>query len=276
MISAYQILHSTRQNCAGGITPWNTWLSCEEVPFGSVWECDPSGNQKAKQISSLGYFKHEAAAVDPISNQIYMTEDERNGRLYRFSPFNIVDKKPDLSSGILEVAEVVGGEQGYVVWWPVPYPNPQLNERPTRRQVPRSTRFRGGEGICYHKGSIFFCTKGDNRVWEYNSKKNILGIVYDDKFFEDAELTGVDNITVSPSGDLFVAEDGGDMQIVCVTPYRRVFPVLQLLGHPQSELTGPAFSPCGNRLYFSSQRGKTGDPQNGITFEVCGPFGRYQ
>ena len=41
--AAYRILSGTNANCAGGGTPWGTWLSCEEHDYGVVWECDPSG-----------------------------------------------------------------------------------------------------------------------------------------------------------------------------------------------------------------------------------------
>ena len=84
-------------------------------------------------------------------------------------------------------------------------------------------------------------------------------------------LRGVDNIVVSRSGDLYVAEDGGDMQICIITPQRVVAAFLELEGHDGSEITGPAFSPAGDRLYFSSQRG-LGNQGIGMTFEVTGPF----
>lgn len=82
----------------------------------------------------------------------------------------------------------------------------------------------------------------------------------------------MDNIEISADGDLLVAEDGGDMQIVAITPSGSVVPVLQLVGHSSSEVTGPAFDPGRMRLYFSSQRGTTGSSSNGVTFEVTGPF----
>ena len=81
---------------------------------------------------------------------------------------------------------------------------------------------------------------------------------YDDAV-PGAPLTGVDNITASGAGELFVAEDGGDMQVCVISPAGRVAPFLRVAGHPRSEVTGPALSPDGSRLYFSSQRGAAGD-----------------
>jgi uncharacterized protein len=70
---AYRILSGTSQNCSGGGTPWGTWLSCEEVEDGRVWECDPSGRRRAVPYPAMGIFKHEAAAVDPRARRVYMT-----------------------------------------------------------------------------------------------------------------------------------------------------------------------------------------------------------
>ena len=71
---------------------------------------------------------------------------------------------------------------------------------------------------------------------------------------------------VAPTGDVYVAEDPGDLQIVALTPSGGVHPLVQVVGHLGSEITGPALSPDGKRLYFSSQRSP------GTTFEVTGPF----
>lgn len=78
--SAYRILSGTRTNCAGGKTPWNTWLSCEEVDRGYVYETDPWGVAAAVRRDAMGRFKHEAAAADPVRRVVYLTEDESNGR----------------------------------------------------------------------------------------------------------------------------------------------------------------------------------------------------
>ncbi|WSJ97825.1 DUF839 domain-containing protein [Streptomyces sp. NBC_01320] len=86
-----------------------------------------------------------------------------------------------------------------------------------------------------------------------------------------APLTGVDKAR-SGSGDLYVAEDGGNMEICLITPDGTVAPFLRISGQSGCEITGPAFSPDGTRLYFSSQRGTSGSSSGGITYEVKGPF----
>ncbi|KNE84101.1 MULTISPECIES: alkaline phosphatase PhoX [Streptomyces] len=264
---AYRILSGTRQNCAGGKTPWNTWLSCEEVDRGYVYETDPWGVKPAVRRDAMGRFKHEAAAADPVRKVVYLTEDVSDSCFYRFRPTTW----GDLSSGTLEVLRMGPGTSGPVTWATVP--DPSGASAATRNQVSGTKRFNGGEGCHYADGTCWFTTKGDNRVWQYDAAAETIELAYDDSLVSGGTpLTGVDNVTRTASGDLYVAEDGGNMEICVITPDNVVAPFLRVDGQSSSEITGPAFSPDGSRLYFSSQRGTSGSSSGGITYEVTGPF----
>ena len=248
--SAYRILSGTSRNCAGGSTPWGTWLSCEENgSLGRVWECDPMGGRSAVVHSAMGSFNHEAAACDPVRQVVYLTEDAGSGKLRRFRPTTW----GDLSTGVLEAAVVSGSEVGWTT------------------SISNGTSFNGGEGAWYADGKVWFTTKGDNRVWELDvaSTPSKIRVIYDDNSSPNPVLTGVDNIVGSVSGDLLVAEDGGNMELVLIEPSGAVSVFMRVLDQSGSELAGPAFSPDGSRLYVSSQRGGNG---SGISYEIAGPF----
>jgi secreted PhoX family phosphatase len=259
-----RIAEGTAYNCSGGATPWNTWLSCEEVPFGGVWECDPFGRRAAVRRPALGLFKHEAVAVDPVGRHLYMTEDIPDGRLYRFKPRHW----GRLDAGLLEVATVRGER---VTWTAVPDPSGKTRE--TRLQVPGSTNFLRGEGIFRVGRTVYIGTTENSQLHALDLDRQRIEVVYDGFEVRNPPLIALDQMTGSPGGELFIAEDNGrPEQGVSVFEDGRVTRFLTVGGpiHQGSELSGLAFTPDGTRMYFASQRAY-GD---GAVYEVRGRFRR--
>jgi hypothetical protein len=269
LVGARSICAGTSVNCAGGATPWGTWLTCEEWDGGLVFECDPTGEERPVVLAGLGRFAHEAAAV-AADDRVYLTEDRRDGCLYRFTP----TAPGDLTSGVLEVAVAPGGgagRPGTLSWAPVP--DPWAGSTPCRYQVPEALHFDGGEGAATNGRIVWFTTKGDLRVWSLDVDTGALAVHHQGA--KGTALDAVDNIWCDDaSGALFVAEDGGNMEVVIVRPDGSAESFVRIPGHENSEVAGPCFSPDGQRLYFSSQRGPDGvlGLPTGVTYEVTGPF----
>jgi secreted PhoX family phosphatase len=267
---AYRILSGTTQNCSGGGTPWGTWLSCEEVEDGRIWECDPSGRRRAVAHPAMGIFKHEAAAVDPTERRVYLTEDLHDGGLYRYTPTDW----PDLSAGLLEIARL---DDGAVDW--VEVPDPLARRESARRQVERYAAFERGEGIWLDDHTLYVATTADHRVHAYDTRSRRIEVIYDGLASRSAPLLRVDQMTGSRAGELFVCEDlaTDEIDMGLIDRRRHVSKFLSVTGpqHAGSELTGVTFDPSGRRMFFSSQRAFPAsdvEPGPGAIYEVTGPF----
>lgn len=268
---AYRILSGTSQNCSGGGTPWGTWLSCEEVEDGRVWECDPGGRRPTVAHAAMGIFKHEAAAVDARRRRVYLSEDLIDGGLYRFTP----KRWPVLSSGLLEIARVESG--GRMAW--VRVPDPSARRERTRRQVPGSTRFKRGEGLWLDGDTLYLTTTADHRVHAYDIARERIRVIYDGLASADAPLLRVDQLTGSRGGEVFVCEDMAtdEIDIGVIARDHSVSRFLSVTGpqHRGSELTGVTFDPSGRRMFVASQRAFAPselEPGPGAIYEITGPF----
>ncbi|MBE9003778.1 DUF839 domain-containing protein [Fortiea sp. LEGE XX443] len=280
------VLAGTIRNCAGGPTPSGSWLTCEETfetnnnkRHGYVFEVPSSANTFVNPVplTAMGRFNHEAAAVDPNTGYIYMTEDRGDGLFYRFIP----NQPNNLSAGgSLQALRIIGSSgintaTGFprntprnVDWVQITNPDPSTDSVRTEGYNKGAARFSGGEGIFYGSGYVYFTCKsggssGDGQIWRYSPANNTVELYIEPN--NSGVLDNPDNIVVFPNRDIFLCEDGdGTDFILGITPTGSLYKFARNRLNT-SEFAGVCFSPDGQTMFVNIQ-------SPGITFAIWGPW----
>jgi uncharacterized protein len=294
VIESFAVLGGTHTNCAGGVTPWNTWITCEEifnygavegnttpgtgVPHGFAFEvpADADGPVDAVPIRPAGRFSREAVAW--LDGVLYQTEDRDDAAFYRFVPRRMPRESGDLASfgGTLQALRVRDrpnfdadsanpGERYPVEWVTIAEPNPATESggQSTRAQAQAqgAAIFTRTEGIWASDRRVYFdCTTGGDaevgQVWEFEPRGRDGGELK--LIFESPGpdvLENPDNLVLVPqTGDVWLQEDSGGEQFIRGVTQRGEIYDFANSTVNQTEFCGGCFSPDG-RTFFVSQQG---------------------
>jgi uncharacterized protein len=296
-------LAGTIRNCAGGPTPWNSWITCEEdtTPKGTTTETSHGYNFEIPAsaqglvtplpLKEMGRFNHEAICVDPVTGIVYQTEDRGDSLIYRFIP-----KQPGrLSKGGMLQALAIKDNKGFdtrnwessqlkigepleVEWITMRDVDSDEDDLRIRGFANGAALFARGEGMWFGNSEVYFaCTNGGSQkagqVFRYvpgkkegkPDEKDSPGKLV---LFAEPNNTDIlkycDNLTVAPWGDVILVEDSKDAYIRGITPSGKIYNIGRNIGS-DSELAGACFSPSGKTLFINIQ----GD---GLTLAITGPW----
>lgn len=306
LVRDFVSLGGTIVNCAGGLTPWGSWLTCEESvagpaegwsrEHGYVFEVPATAERQVTPVPlrAMGRFVHEAVAVDRATGIVYLTEDHMPAAgFYRFLPVErgrlatggrlqmlAVQERPNYDTG---TGQTVGARLP-VQWVDIADPEP-VPFGPTavfdQGYALGGARFARLEGCWAGDDSIYFQTTnggdaGLGQVWRYRPRGRDRGQLV--LVFESPSrdvLDSPDNITVSPRGGIVLCEDGeGEQYLRGLTPDGAIFDLAKNLLNT-TEFAGACFSPDG-RMLFVNIMGANVDagPEEGRTLAIRGPWER--